>query len=737
MNPQLPPVDPAVTAELVAALTPRLRKRLDAGVTKVAGRPAVREGDVVRVAVDDDTDLELHAPGGVVTSAGAIRCGCLLAPDCLHRAAAASAAPIADPPQPLPADTPSPPPTGPPQPAPTGQADPRTAGPADPSAMDPADAPTTGLHPNQDPAHRPANGPADPSAAGPARPPADDPTDPTATGPNPGPAHPPAAGRTRPPAADPAHPPTTGPTLPPAAGRTGPPATGLHPNPDPAQPATVGPAQQPATGPDRSAVTDPSQRQGHDPAHPAPTALTPAPDAATAEQRAAAADLWDAVGAVLEAGTDGAGAVVQAELLRAAHTARLAGLPRAAGRAVSVVTALRAARSADAAYRLADLAAALRDVLRLAHRLPHAGGRELSELRGSVRQPYTPKGSLRLYGLFSEPVLTATGYAGAVTWTADATGRLHTVSDVAPGGAGRATGAADRGVRIGDTTLTHRELSRAGLVVSGATVSPTGRLGAGAGVRAVRASGAAWHAEPLDRLWAVPVAEQVSRALTTDQDLLFLDVTLSGTVREAAGECLIADCAGLTLRLAAAHDDPALPHRENLRLLASARGCRLRVVARLTPAPFPRALLLAVSHPTDPGTRVDLGLDRLRRADLPAPVTPAAVSAPDADEAPVHLLRRRVHQAVSGGRRVLAFPGGGDADGARLRRNGLATAGELLDALHAAAADRSRDAFGRLLPADTGRFARAWLAAAVCTEELDRALCAAAWGVQPGRRDAS
>ncbi|MFG3153318.1 hypothetical protein ACGF7W_14925 [Streptomyces sp. NPDC048219] len=699
MNPQLPPVDPAVTAELVAALTPRLRKRLDAGVTKVAGRPAVREGDVVRVAVDDDTDLELHAPGGVVTSAGAIRCGCLLAPDCLHRAAAASAAPIADPPQPLPADTPSPPPTGPPQPAPTGQADPRTAGPADPPATDPADPPTTDLHPNQDPAHRPANGPVDPSAAGPARQPADAPTDPTATG----------------------------------------------PNPDPAQPATVGPAQQPATGPDRSAdggpdrsaVTDPSQRQGHDPAHPAPTALTPAPDAATAEQRAAAADLWDAVGAVLEAGTDGAGAVVQAELLRAAHTARLAGLPRAAGRAVSVVTALRVARSADAAYRLADLAAALRDVLRLAHRLPHAGGRELSELRGSVRQPYTPKGSLRLYGLFSEPVLTATGYAGAVTWTADATGRLHTVSDVAPGGAGRATGAADRGVRIGDTTLTHRELSRAGLVVSGATVSPTGRLGAGAGVRAVRASGAAWHAEPLDRLWAVPVAEQVSRALTTDQDLLFLDVTLSGTVREAAGECLIADCAGLTLRLAAAHDDPALPHRENLRLLASARGCRLRVVARLTPAPFPRALLLAVSHPTDPGTRVDLGLDRLRRADLPAPVTPAAVSAPDADEAPVHLLRRRVHQAVSGGRRVLAFPGGGDADGARLRRNGLATAGELLDALHAAAADRSRDAFGRLLPADTGRFARAWLAAAVCTEELDRALCAAAWGVEPGRRDAS
>ncbi|MGX1254392.1 hypothetical protein RKD48_006903 [Streptomyces ambofaciens] len=477
--------------------------------------------------------------------------------------------------------------------------------------------------------------------------------------------------------------------------------------------------------------------------------------------------------------------MLQAELLRAAHTARLAGLPRAAGRAVSVVTAVRAARDHDPAHRLSDLTAALRDVLVLAHRLPAATGPELAGLRGRVRQPYTPDGSLRLYGLFAEPVLTATGYAGTVTWTADAAGRLHTVADVAPGGAERATGSADRAVRIGDTSLTPRELSRAGLAVSGATVSPAGRLGAGAGVRAVRAPGVSWHAEPLDRLWAVPVAEQISRALASDldvakaygtgatkdpdgrnggagrhsrdsggdrdgRDLLFLDVTLIGTVREAAGECLLADCDGLTLRLAAAHDDPALPHRENLRLLAllaSERGARLRVVARLTPAPLPRALLLAASRPTDPAAHVDLGLDRLRRADLPAAPTPDAPAtagttgrsrttptvrpAAVADEAPVHLLRRRVHQAASGGRRVLAFPGSRGSEAARLRRYGLGTAGELLTALHATAAERARDPFGRLLPADTGRFAAAWLGAAVYAEEVDRALCAAAWGVSP------
>ncbi|MEH0581275.1 MULTISPECIES: hypothetical protein [Streptomyces] len=590
-SPELPPVAPSVTAELVEALSPRLRKRLDAGIAKLTARPVVREGDTVRIAVDDDTDLELHAPGGTVADADAIRCGCLLAPDCLHRAAAASAAPVADP-------TPDTAPTSSPQ----------------------------------------------------------------------------------------------------------------------AQTQAKKKAEE-----DAAAAQEEAAAQGTE----------PEPETAGPAQLAAAQAVYDASAAVLEAGTDGSGAVLQAELLRAAHTARLAGLPRAAASAVSAVTGIRAARSADPGYRQSDLVDALRTVLGVAHRLPFANGPDLAELRGAVRQPYAPDGSLRLYGVFSEPVSTATGYAGAVTWTADAGGRLYTVSDVAPGGPSRAIGAADRAVRIGDTALTHRELSRAGLAVLGATVSPTGRLGAGAGVRAVRASGAAWDAEPLERLWAVPVAEQVARALSGGHGLLFLDVTLAGTVREAAGDCLLADCDGLPVRLATAHEDPALPYRDNLRLLAAARGSRLRVVARLVPGPLPRALLLAAEHPAQPDARVDVGLDRLQHADLPTSrAASAPVPAPVVDEAPLHLLSRRVHQAVSGGRRVLAFPDSGAGDGGRLRRVGLATAGDLLDDLRAAAADRSRDAFGRLLPADTGRFARAWLAAAVYTAEVERTLCAAAWGAR-------
>lgn len=93
---RLPPVAPEVTATLVENLSPRLRKRLDAAVTKLGARTTRRDGDTVTIEVDDETELRLHAPGGVVATTDAITCGCLLAPACVHRAAAACAAPAAD-----------------------------------------------------------------------------------------------------------------------------------------------------------------------------------------------------------------------------------------------------------------------------------------------------------------------------------------------------------------------------------------------------------------------------------------------------------------------------------------------------------------------------------------------------------------------------------------------------------------------------------------------------------------
>lgn len=624
----LPPVAPEVTATLVEDLSPRLRKRLDAAVTKLGSRPTHRDGDTVTIAVDDDTELRLHAPGGVVATVDAITCGCLLAPACVHRAAAACAAPAADP-------------APEPEPAPDAAPD-LAAQPAAPTVPDSTPFP-------------------------------DDPT----------------------------------PLIAPA-------------------PATT-PAGAPA------------------PATTAPRP-TPAPDEATPAQREAAAALWSAGAAVLESGVAGAGAVAQAALLRAAHTARLRQLPRAASAALSVVTLLRAARAGDPSYRTADLVTALAELLGTAHRVGTAAGAELAAVRGRARRPYSPDGSLRLYGLFTEPVVTDSGHGGARTWVVTADGRLCTVGDVAPGGVGRALGVADRTVRLGDTALTHRELGRAGLAVSGATVSPDGRLGAGKSVKAVTARGAAWTEPPLAALWETPPAEQAARALRSvsryaepdggGSDLLFLDVELLGAVRESAGTCLLARCdGGVPVRLAVADDDPALAHRDNLMLLATAPGRRLRIIGRLVPAPHPRLTLLACSHPTGEST-VDLGFDRLSRADLPdpgAPVhsAPARPGGPGA-ESPLHLLERRVEQTVPAGRATLGMLGDVTAEARRLRRAGLPTAAGLLTALRASAARRERDLFGRLLPADTDGFAAHWLAAARYTAAVAESLCAAAWEPGPG-----
>lgn len=601
---QLPPVAPEVTAALVEALSPRLRKRLDAAVAKLAARPVTCDGDTVTVAVDDETELRMHAPGGVVATADAITCGCLLAPDCVHRAAAAGAAPTAEP---------TPEPSSPPEPPAAGAAAP----------------------------HRDA---AEAAAA-----------------------------------------------------------TGT------------------STGAEAFPVPPPS-------------------DVADPQQRAAADAVWSAAAAVLDAGVDGAGAVAQAVLLRAAHTARLARLPRAAAAALSVVTLLRAARAHDPSYRTADLVTALAELLGTAHRVRTAAGEELAAARGVARRPYSPDGSLRLYGLFSEPVVTDSGHGGVRTWVAGSDGRLFTVSDVAPGGAGRAVGVADRAVRMGDCALTHRELGRSGLAVSGATVSPDGRLGAGKSVKAVTARGAAWTEPPLGGLWEAAPSQQAARALRATSryadpgaggsDLLFLDVEVLGAVRESGGVCLLAQCAsGVRVRLTVADDDPALAHRDNLMLLASAPGTRLRIVGRLIPALHPRLALLACSHPRGEGT-VDLGFDRLRRADVPGSGSAPAAAETGGPTAlpPLHLLERRVEQTVSAGRAAVGLLGDVSVEAVRLRRSGLPTAAGLLSALRASAAQRERDHFGRLLPADTEGFAAHWLSAARYASAVSESLCAASWG---------
>ncbi|MFD8145710.1 hypothetical protein, partial [Streptomyces sp. NPDC059708] len=474
-----------------------------------------------------------------------------------------------------------------------------------------------------------------------------------------------------------------------------------------------------------------------------------APAPTVAQVRAGAA-LWGVAAEALAAGVAAGGAVVQAELLRAAHTARVAGLPGAEAAALRVVRGLRAARERGAGQRLADLAAAFEALLRTAALL--AAGTGGPGLTGSARRAYASGGGLRVHGLCREPVLTATGYGGVVTHLLGTDGVPYSLSDVRPGGLARARGAGAASVALGGGVLDHAGLARGGLRITGATVSADGRLGAGRGVRATPVPGVSWDREPLAALFARPAAEAVAELLAQDAEpgLLGCTVEVAGAagehllVRELSPDGTVRPDAP-PLRLVPAHPHPELAHTANLRRLAGWPGLVLRVVGR--PDPDRAATLRPLSVGPVPGAaytlrlppewldRADLGYDRLQGShvtgEAPAPASGPVEPGPDPlADSPLWRVRRLLEAGVAGGRRAVAESARAPeraAAYAPLRRSGFTAAAGLAAALVAEADRRPRDAFGRLTDPSADGYAWAWLAASAHLTAARRSLVAASW----------
>lgn len=508
-----------------------------------------------------------------------------------------------------------------------------------------------------------------------------------------------------------------------------------------------------------SASTESPTSQAPDsPSTPTPT---PSPDTSpttqlTSGQVSAAASLWSAAAAVLAAGIPAAGAVPQAELLRAAHTARLAGLHRAEAAALRVVSGLREARADQAEHRLTDLTAALRDLLLTAALLAVADPD--SALIGIARRPYEPGGALRVHGVCREPIISATGYAGVVTHLIGDDGRWYSAADVKPGGPSRARAAATAPVTIGAATLDHAQLARGGLLINGATVSADGRLGSGKEVRATPISALPWSDGPIAALLARPIADvaaerlAVADALGDERDRAEATRALVACDAEIlAGQgdhLLVRDLtSGMLIRLVPADAHADLAHTANLRQLASRPGLRIRIVGRLDPdraatlrplgvGPVPETEC-TLRLPEDWLGHADLGYDRLQGSHL-APLAqcppPEPVAAPPIDptaDSPLWRYRHVVELAVAGGRRAVGeFARRADRTGdalAPLRTAGFHAGADLAGRLAAEADRRDRDVFGRLADPDPGPYAHAWLAAAAHLAATERALILASW----------
>ncbi|AOS64598.1 hypothetical protein [Actinoalloteichus hymeniacidonis] len=463
-------------------------------------------------------------------------------------------------------------------------------------------------------------------------------------------------------------------------------------------------------------------------------------DAVREPERQAAQALWQACSRVVYAGATGSGAVARAELLRAAHSARVAGLHRASAGGLRIAAALAAARANSSAFDREALTGELVELMLLCRELVTGSGpTDLAELRGTARREYRPIGTLRLYGLCTETVVAATGYSGVVTHLVDESGELWTVPAIMPGGAERVATAAAGPVAIGESGLSQRELGRGGLLLSGGTASPDGRLGAGRVVRAVAATGASWEATPLSTLWAQPLIDQVARAFEAGirvathrragADLLFVAGTVQGIAQDALRLSMAGDT---TVDLVAAGKQA----RQNLRVLARATGTRLRVIARLLPDRPGSATALAISAgpddltlPTALRRHVDLGLDVLQRSYLHESEPVGLPPGPDRAERvppPLRPLANVLHRVTLGGRAVAAV-GSAAPDAAALVRNGLSTTAELLTELARLSRDRERDVFGRVVR-DVGEdFPLAWLRAGLHCREFGRAAAHRNW----------
>jgi len=465
-------------------------------------------------------------------------------------------------------------------------------------------------------------------------------------------------------------------------------------------------------------------------------------------QREIARRAWRSGGELLQGGALSAGALLQAELLRSVHAARVEGLHRLAASGLRLVRAIRRLRGQAPGAGARELPPALEAWLEIAWRLLQGADHVDLEWIGQGRRRYGDAGTLRLAGVLSEAVVSPTG-AGVVTLLVSEPGaepRWFSLANVRPGPPSRAEAAYAGPIGIADLATPHRELTRGGLRVTRATASEQGRLGSGQQVRAASGPGQTWL-ETLGDEFGLPWDAQLSRARASltlppserraGADLVFGTGVVLGregrTLWLAVGEEAVQVLP--PLGQAAPKEGAASLGERALGLLARAPGLALAWIGRLEESGDVR--LLACGPPLDaegalassnedaagpPGPawclpddwlgRVNVGLDPLEVHHL-GRLEPRAFEVSPGAQAPSPLrgLGRRLERLALGGPATLVG-GAEDAlrrDAAALRAAYLPGAAALLLQLADAARGQERDLSGQLSAPEPEALARAFL----------------------------
>jgi hypothetical protein len=434
------------------------------------------------------------------------------------------------------------------------------------------------------------------------------------------------------------------------------------------------------------------------------------------KQQHAVRELVNNVAQLLRVGVANAGVVVQSGLLRSVHQCRAEGLHRLAALGLRVIAGISEIRVRAPVSDPAQLAEDIADILETSRQvLDHKA--VASFWIGTARRKQMPVRPRKLHGLFAEPIVTRSDFAGAAVYFLGEDDLIYTASDVRPGDAQLARDAYLGGIEMGPLIQPAKQLARSLYLGTDLTASLDGRLGRGKGIKIVEQGQTTWQVEPIQARFRRALPEQwntvyASATLPMDARPAGWDfVFLTGAILGAVGPELLFQPATdrQPVRLAIENESQSLYFRENLRTLSHAPGLALQVISRVNlqeprvVSPLAIAAVEANAQregephleiPASLAGRMCLGFDEIQRQFLTNAQASAVVLSPQGvqseRENPLGSLRRRwIARMLSGissqrptNTNILA------AETAILNRSGFATGAALLDALSRVPSDR-------------------------------------------------
>jgi hypothetical protein len=465
-------------------------------------------------------------------------------------------------------------------------------------------------------------------------------------------------------------------------------------------------------------------------------------------QIAAAHAVWESAAPIVTQGITMSGALRVASLLRAANLCRNEGMHVLARSALRMVEHVKRRGANDHSFSLSEAANDLRAVLEESWLVRTNRSTNEETGSGSGRRQYAEGGGMRLLGLACEPVVATSGFAGVVTYLADADQNTFHLSEVMPGGVPQVRAKYATAVRVGDTTITHESLSRRGLVISGATAAADGRLGAGQGVKAAPIASTTSAVDSQSVCSPERLRFESIRALSNPSrpTVCVVRVVVLG-VEHNSLRCGVVDIASdgqpeqsrFDVCVVTAGTHPGLPGLSNLRLLGRGVGHEFIMVCSVVSDDQRTLKVLSfsavnpndVAFPADWQGRCNIGIDRLE---------PSMLRFGESTNDLHDLVGQPTYRPYDDARRVLeritavgtlAMQNAQAQDlqrsAAVLKSAGLIHGAQHVSQLLKLSAAELREVDGRLRPAPVDRTATAWLACATWERELRRTLAVSAW----------